>query len=259
MGLYQYWPGLARYPAVNSTAFPSVLFRSKVNAMNRRKQIHRSLIDLRKQSEGETKTLIRRAIDEWERMENQIMLLLGPDNRSVESEFNDLMRDYSFTRIDDKWARSRTDPCVECTTFGPSLDCDNCDGTREVEYRADWVNASRVYEVEVDGYFIQLAKFDKSYSREPFWFTVEVYATPYAQDPVTLRSAPPLVAASTTSWDGEKLGSGIPRVPEDLRGFMYRCPVGESRDAHCRPDDIVVHLLRWVRSWTAVTARGQNE
>jgi len=95
----------------------------------------------------------------------------------------------------------------------------------DIREKYEWVNAKTVYLGSVRGVPVLIALFSGFHP----WISVDVGEN----------------SATSSTWNGEQAGSGIPRYPDSLRGNMWR--VGASfGDCYMNPSDIVAFLLSYL-------------
>jgi hypothetical protein len=130
--------------------------------------------------------------------------------------------------------------CTMCSDLGY---CAECDGDGQNENRIKWTNADFALTTKVDRNLILLMVFGPMQGSCK-WISLNLYPNTkeLVIDPKTLRAQNyHTLYATSSNWDGGYCGSGIKRLPESLRGFMYRTNV--FGDAHILPNNIIDHLL----------------
>lgn len=189
--------------------------------------------------------------------------------RTAEKDLLVLLNRYPQLRPVPHWERGRIVPCPECHGSGidpypPDKDdpdfnpdeydgvCGGCSGQDYLE-RGAWSCADQVWFGAVDGHTVAISVFsllpEESWLK--FWFSVEVFpdAIPLPEGEVSIefQNYRNSNQASTSSWNGEFSGSGIRRVPDSLRGFLYRTTY-EDQDTFILPEDIIKFLIDNPRS-----------
>jgi len=131
--------------------------------------------------------------------------------------------------------KSRTIDCPNCKLNDLEFICVECDNTGKLHQRAKFVNALQIfYTLYRDQQFV-LYRFKD-------WFSVNITESQFIQDKETLQTPNVLIQASSTEWNGEQAGSAIERVPDNLRGFMYRVS-GYGINRHVDPTNIMDYLV----------------
>lgn len=137
--------------------------------------------------------------------------------------------------MDRPMLKSRTIVCPHCQPSDDEFICTECDNTKKIHQRARFVNALQIfYSVYRDQQFV-LYRFKN-------WFSVNIVGSQFIQDEETLETPKVMIQASSTEWNGEQAGSAIERVPDNLRGFMYRVS-GYGIDRHVNPTNIMDYLV----------------
>ena len=174
--------------------------------------------------------------------------------RNMQSEIATLVKRYKLSKLKigtKKLPRSVLhDPCPECNgrpkfhgrgenRYSECL----CDGKGVYKQRSEFTNATRLWTGKLGKDLVVLTEYDCESDLIGF-FSIEVF---FGCSELTLDDylhfVRPNGSANATSshWNGEYPGSGIPRHPETLRGFMYRTVVNDH-DGHILPKDIVKYL-----------------
>jgi len=152
--------------------------------------------------------------------------------RNAKTDIETLIAKYSLTEVI-AWERVR-----ELSTFDD-------EGFRD-ELRGSWTNASRVWVGGIGaGLSVVICEFSGSW---PWYNVIVSEAVPVNTAWVKIedQKREPLGYAITTDWNGERAGSGIPRIPESLRGFMYRVTTGG--DHKILPEDVISYLVSRIQS-----------
>ena len=182
------------------------------------------------------------------------IIMANKINRSVVIDLQDLLKKYSFSRIDTKYPRSKVLPCPELNEkdHAKSVRKEECICDSGV-YRARivWVNSKHAWTTRVGDATVLLMDFSSLFSFTD-WFSVDVFPGLKGELPIDKKdlSTPRTdLNACTANWNGEMAGSGIRRFPDSIKGFMYRGPVEGCGDAHFLPEtDIVSHLTSLKRN-----------
>lgn len=132
------------------------------------------------------------------------------------------------------------EPCSECE--GTDSDCSWCDGEGQTEQRSEFVNARRLFAGQIGNTnrFLVVADYGS-------FVSVNVTDRKFALSEERFRLKGSLNRASSTEWVGQLGGSGIKRVPETIRGQMWRTSC-MGHDMHVQPEDIVQLLLAYCKS-----------
>ena len=136
-------------------------------------------------------------------------------------------------------------PCDMCQGKPKSQrrKCDWCQGTETSSIRSELVNAKRVFSgpLSAPGQFLIVADFGD-------WCAVEIRDEDFGltPSPQWRLSGEELQRATSSSWNGEVAGSAIQRLPETIRGEMWRTYSTASKrgDSHVQPKCIVEYMLK---------------
>lgn len=146
---------------------------------------------------------------------------------------------------------------VDCPFGGRTCSAGDCICKRGVyEIRSNLVNADLVWTADIGGYNFLLCEFGIN---SPLfrWYSISIHETAFFQDK-DLKGPKVICEATTSHWDGEYAGRGIPRIPESIRGPMYRTADKVLGDCHVQCDDIVQYLIELADYRTGASATAEK-
>lgn len=153
-----------------------------------------------------------------------------------------------WERVDLKYGKVRCVICATCeglTKASFEHPCEDCQGLGYQELRAPWVNAEAAWVLERPNFDYMLMYFPTAYQGP--WLHISMYGEPqerWSFNEVTL-SCPRSINAASTSFrkEGQVGGSAIPKIPENLTGFVYRTSSVQYGDCFVRPMvDIITYM-----------------
>lgn len=163
---------------------------------------------------------------------------MAKDRKTADREIRSLLKKYGFRRYEETHPRSKIVPC----TFSKKHDDECvCDGKGNYQQRIEWTNATQLWTADIPAGLVMIAEYGGS---EFGFYSVSIYLDGMTIDEnLDVSANSGYLYATSSSWDGEKAGSAIRRVPETLRGFMWRT-CDQKGDHHAYPADIIAYMLQ---------------